>query len=230
MFAKPEFHAKSNPALSEARNQQVKLIKELRRFKIKCNLDRSANYPTSIKLHFSLVAVMILIEALGNMYLFAQGNELGLLGGIFEAILLSVVNVGVAVLVGLLALPQLNLQLGVRRHLGLIALILAIVFSLVFNLAAAHYRDLLILSKEIALEKAIPNVINHTFDLSFNGLVLLALGVIVFALGLWKGYSADDPYPGYGALSRKSEAASQAFRELREKYPDAKYSFEGKED
>lgn len=36
----------------------------------------------------------MIVEALGNMFLFAQGNELGLLGGINEAIVLSVVISG----------------------------------------------------------------------------------------------------------------------------------------
>ena len=34
------------------------------------------------------------------MYYFAQGNELGLLGGIFQAALISVANVGSAIMVG----------------------------------------------------------------------------------------------------------------------------------
>lgn len=218
------------PALTEARNKQLNLIKELRLFKVQRGIDHSANYPTSKLLHFSLVAVMIIIEALGNMYLFAQGNELGLLGGIFEAILLSVVNVGVAVMVGMLALPQMNLRTGFRRQLGLLGLILAVVFAFTFNLAAAHYRDLLVVSKEVALEQAIPNAFANPFALSFNGLILLVLGIIIFALALWKGYTADDPYPGYGALSRKCEEANQAFRSVREQYPDATYDYKGVED
>lgn len=218
------------PALNDARNEQLHLLKELRRFKVENGLERSASYPTSKLFHFSLIALVVIIEALGNMYLFAQGNELGLLGGIFEAILLSVVNVGVTVVVGMLALPHLNVPTGAKRRLALVALIAAILFALLFNFTAAHYRDLLSISKEQALMGSIPHAFQHPFELSFNGLVLLVLGLIVSALGLWKGYTLDDKYPGYGDATRKYEEAKEAFKELREQHPDAEYPYPGVED
>jgi len=226
----PDLETKIVPALNNARNRQMVLLKEKRIFRAKNGLERTADYPTSLLFHFSLVVAMVIIEAMANMYLFAQGNELGLLGGIFEAILLSIVNVGVSVVVGMLALPQLSLLPGARRTLGMIALIGAVIFALVFNLTAAHYRDFLIQSKEIALQQALPHTFSHPFEISFNGLVLLIIGLVVSALGMWKGFSADDPFPGYGSLTRKYEYSKQAFRELREQHPGAEYPFPGVED
>jgi hypothetical protein len=220
----------ASPVLNDARNRQLDLFRELRLFKAERDLDRSANYPASIPLHFAIVAVVIIVEALANMYLFAQGNELGLLGGIFEAFLLSIVNVGVSVVVGMLALPHLNVRGGIKRQLALLALVFAVVFAVLFNLTAAHYRDLLVQSKTIALEQAIPHAFGHPFALSFNGLVLMILGLVVSALGLWKGYSSDDPYPGYGKLTRKYEEAKETFKDLREQHPDASYLHPGVED
>lgn len=218
------------PALTDARNQQIRLLKELRVFRDENGLDRTADYPVSKPYHFSIVAVMIIIEALGNMYLFAQGNELGLLGGIFEAILLSVVNVGVAMLAGMLAVPQLSLPHGFRRTAGTLGLVVTLLFALLFNLVAAHYRDLLIQSKEVALQQAMPDAIAHPLQISFNGLLLLVLGLVVSALGLWKGYKADDPHPGYGPLSRRYERSKEAFMRLREQHPDVLYPHQGLED
>jgi hypothetical protein len=216
--------------LSSIRNEQLAQLRELRVFRAENELDRAATYPRSLPYHFSVVVLVVVLEAVANMYLVAQGSELGLLGGIFEAFLLSITNVGVSVVVGMLALPQTNHRLSHRRLIAYLVFGLAIVFALFFNLAAAHYRDLLVVSKAVALEQALPRVFSQPFVISFDGLVLLALGLAVSALGFRKGYHADDIYPGYGAITRKYAEAKEAFLELRAQMPKASYPYPGVED
>ena len=223
-------HAEAQSRIHSVRAVQLDLYKELKLFKTQNNLERIPKYPTSVVFHFSIIVMVVILESLANMYLFAQGNDLGLLGGIFEAFLISVANVGVSVVIGYIALPQIHHIDGRRRAMGYLGLIVAIVFACVFNLVAAHYRDLLVESKAEALLDALPSAFADPFDLTFNGLVLLALGLVVSGLGLWKGYSADDPYPGYGPLARRYEDAKREFLELRSQHPKIRYELPGTED
>jgi hypothetical protein len=58
-----------------------------------------ANYPESKVLAFALLLAIVAAESIANSALFAKGSDLGILGGWFQAILISgllLILVGVA--------------------------------------------------------------------------------------------------------------------------------------
>ena len=66
---------------------------DLENFKNDNNLKRSARYPDSRFLYVSVALLLVTIETGLNGFFFAQGHELGLLGGGFTALVPSLLNV-----------------------------------------------------------------------------------------------------------------------------------------
>lgn len=185
------------------------------RFRRDNSIRHAASYHESRLHHYALVFVVILIESVANMYFFAQGNSLGLLGGFIQAILLAFVNVGVAVFMGHFALRALH-----HRHIGFkvggtFALIGYLLFLFGFSLVVGHYRDILAIRPDDALGQALPSTIAAPLLISFDSLMLMITSFLAAALGLLKGYTYDDRYPGYGKLERD-------YRILRANYDNAK--------
>lgn len=217
--------------LLTARDEQLQRWQGLKFFRLTNDIVHEASYPESSQLHYALIVLMLLLESGANTVLFAQGSDLGILGGLFEALLISAANVLTSVVVGMLVLPQLNHRKTLRKVLGGIGTVVQVVFVLCFNLVAAHYRDLLEVSREEALRQAIHHAFSRPVELSLHGLVLLSIGLVVAALSLWKGYKADDCYPGYGAVSRRYRSAKDRFLELRRGFDgDIDYPHPGVED
>lgn len=209
--------------LEELRNRQLRRLRELRYFRLKNHLERSATYPRDLLWHYSVVVLIVVLESTANMYFFAQGSSLGLLGGLLQAMLVSVVNVGTAVVVGKFYVPELHHIQASRRGLGVVVIASHALFVAWFNLVVAHYRDLLASRPETALRLAIPETISQPFGLSFDSLMLLVAGVVAAGLGLWKGQASDDAYPGYGPLDRRYEEAKAEFVVARQASPSLPY-------
>lgn len=209
--------------LNELRRYQLQVLRNLRFFRLTNRLERLPRDESSTVMHYALVLVIVLVESGANAYFFAQGNDRGYLGGMLQALLISVVNVGTAVAVGKFWLPLKNHVLPSNRRLGLAAIPVYFLFAIVFNLLAAHYRDAISLSPEQAMSLPVDSLLARPFHLTFESFMLFTAGLVAGALGLWKGYTEDDPYPGYGELSRKYRAARRAFVDMRRRYPDCEY-------
>ncbi len=74
-----------------------------------------------------------------NAYLFSQGNEFGLLGGMLAAVIVSVVNVGWSTLSGFAA-RAINRRNLILRLSGLVVIVVWIAFAGSLNLLVAHFR------------------------------------------------------------------------------------------
>ncbi|MDG1416834.1 MAG: hypothetical protein P8J78_08330 [Maricaulis sp.] len=209
-------------AIAEARRD------DLRNFRQKWNItDRSAIYPKSHILHFSILAGLVLFEGMANAYFFSTGSDLGLLGGWLQAITVSFTNVIAAFfLIGFLGVRNLSnfrtnaswkqTVSGILAIAGIGVTALAL-FGL--NLTAAHYRDLLeINSATLALggsettgeilspvSTALSNPMGFQ---TLEALLLLILGVTFAVIAAFKGRTFDDAIPGYGGATRRLEAAS----------------------
>ena len=182
-------------------------LRNLNYFKSRNNLKEIARYPESGILHYSIVALVVVSESIANAYFFAQGNDLGLLGGYLQASLISVVNVGSALLLGTFCLRNLNHVQVVRKVLSFLTLLLYIAFSILFNLGAAHYRDLISLNPLAPATDALDPLLNDPFALTFDGYMLFFIGIGVAILAAVKAYSADDTYPQYGKMDRAHKKA-----------------------
>lgn len=195
--------------LKQLKEQFTVSLDDLQAFKRENNLRREADYPLSKLKSIGLLMVMLISETVLNANFFAQGNELGLLGGAFQALIISLLNVSIGCFfVGVLILRFKNHVSPMKRTLGLVGTILMSVLALMGNLYVGHYRDAMNIDPDNGATVAIQNASEGLFALKdFNSWILVALGVIVFFIALYKGYNWDDIYPGYGRVARRAQSA-----------------------
>ncbi|MDC1214033.1 hypothetical protein N8000_06125 [Rhodospirillales bacterium] len=67
---------------------------ELSAFEDEHKLVDGAEYPESQIYHLAIVGAMVLTESIANSYFFAKVSDLGLVGGILQAMPISIVNIG----------------------------------------------------------------------------------------------------------------------------------------
>ena len=203
------------------RQREREMLRELNFFQRINNLHRIAEYPESEILHWSIVATLVVVESIANSYFFAGGSDLGLLGGALQALLISCVNIGVALLAGVYLSRNLNHVNQTRKIFAGIGLATYVAFVMFFNLATAHYRMELAIDPLNAIFKALSSLVRDPFGIKdFDAVILLFVGII-FSIGAGiKAYLADDRYPGYGNVDRRFREADyeyqQAKQELRE--------------
>ncbi len=183
-------------------------LRHLNFFKKLNKIHAIARYPESSIFHFSLLLLIVLVETVANSYFFAQGNDLGLLGGYTQALLISVVNVGSSLLLGqycLRYLIHINIFL---RIINFLIFFSYVVFIFVFNLGVGHYRDLRSSERLTPVTESFQTMLNDPFNISFDGTMLFFIGIGVAILASFDSYKSDDPYPHYGKMDRAFKEAT----------------------
>ena len=188
-------------------------------FCLKHQLDeREPRYPDSMIFHWSIVGLLFLGESMANSYFFAQGTDFGLLGGFFQAVLVSAVNVGVALLFGQYALRYFWHYQKTWKYLAGGMLLLYVIFAIGFNLLVAYYRVALEIDPDNAARIAFSLIWPNPFAIgNFDAAILLFIGIIISVLALIKSLTSDDPYPGFGATHRRQENARKKYDHLWER-------------
>jgi hypothetical protein len=219
-------------------------VRELRcqaavnQFRAEHNLRRDAYYPDSLAGHLSYVVAALGIEALLNANFFR--NDLGLLGGALIASFVSLVNLVVAALLGAASRFHHHRHTGLKT-LGWASIVLFAFWSIYFNSLIASSRffysaqvltavsggDASVESSammQTAFVEAMQQatrvfVLDPPFQ-ELESFLLFFVGVFLSLFAFYKGYTVDDPYPGYGAVCRPYDAAKQqgapAMREVTE--------------
>lgn len=215
--ADEEFERKASSLLSE-HDASLRRLAEIARskkdalasFKSLHNLSREAAERTTTGrfFRFSVVIVLILLEAIVNASFFATGLDSGLLGGFFEAGMAATFNVGVAFILGRFAVPYVAHAKAGWKLVGLISMFMALAAICVVALAISHYRDALISevlnATSVAQHALLSNPLGLTPGSSWG---LFAFSVTFALIALIDGVFYDDIYPGYGAVSRRAEEA-----------------------
>jgi hypothetical protein len=176
------------------------------------DLRREPEYPESNILHWALVIAAVAVESIANSYFFSKGSDLGLLGGALQALLISVANIGTALMAGVYVLRQLYHNSVSRIVAGGIGTSVYAALSLLFNLATAHYRAELELNPMKAIVNAVSRVMGDPFGIgNFDAWVLFVIGIMFATFALIKGLTSDDRFPGYGKFDRNYKAARSAY-------------------
>ena len=71
-------------------------------------IERSSISPRSGALATAIIIFILIIETMLNGYFFGKGNPLGLVGGWFLALILSLINITIGISVGKYILPYKN--------------------------------------------------------------------------------------------------------------------------
>ncbi len=106
--------------------------------------------------------------------------------------------------------------------LGFLSALLCAVILILFNLLVAHYREALLASTGYAETIGAGKRAWEAFSINYFGVsdfmswLLFGMGLISAGLGAWKGYSMEDPYPGYSRRDRALKHAQDEWQEERE--------------
>ena len=190
---------------------------ERRSFKAKNKLDRTAHYPDGgvTVLRWGLIALLFLIESFANANFLAKGSDYGLIGGWVEAIAISFLNIGFALIIGLSVIREMWHRNFFRKLWGLFGLCLWVAFTVVFNLLVAHYREAAGIITEIS-GFVFSEFVADPFGIDeFQSWMLFGIGVLFAVITLLDALKMDDLYPFYGKLTRKYERLRIQYKNLR---------------
>ncbi|MFC5757951.1 hypothetical protein [Rhizobium sp. GCM10022189] len=183
---------------------------EMASFKRNHRLDRAAKVPsagaTSVKI--ALLVVLVLIEVVMNGNFLAKGSEQGIVGGITEAIVFAILNIGAALLFAFFCVRNLLHRSWLMKLGGLVGLIFYVAVALAVNLALAHYREVSATILEGAGTEVIRRIRENPWGLvELNSWMLFAIGLFFSILAFIDGCVLTDPYPGFAGVQKRLDAA-----------------------
>ncbi|QLE86521.1 hypothetical protein FLM48_16490 [Shewanella sp. Scap07] len=193
---------------------------DINHFKKTNGLRRSASYPPSHVLTFSLLFIALIAESMLNGVFFAEGSDSGLVGGIAIAFVISFFNISVGFITGFF-LRYKNHISRAKSIFAYFTLIVSITFSTVFNLLVGHYREALGIdpdnAKSIAVDRFSEGILT-IYDV--QSWLLIAIGLVFFGFAIFKGYKIDDEYPKYGKIVRDREQLKEDITGEKESFYD----------
>lgn len=220
-------------ALIAATESRMRAEVDWRAFRAANNITEQASYPESHIWHFSLIALLALIETAVNAFFYE--NAQGLLGGFFVALGVAALNMGGAMVLGM-GFRFKNLSAPDKKLFGwfcLVAfLILSIYCNALFSAFRGEYQLLTDPTDPLQLRQAFATAVSESkrifvLDMRVADLmsfVLFGIGLILSGVAFWKGYTFDDRFPGHGKKDRSVKAAQRAEVErqdlLRQKVKD----------
>ncbi|OGG95008.1 MAG: hypothetical protein A2527_12610 [Candidatus Lambdaproteobacteria bacterium RIFOXYD2_FULL_50_16] len=208
-------------SIIEAYQAERKAKRQLLRFKADHQRTAEADYPDSSILHWSLLVAAVLAESAANSYFFSKDSDLGILGGLFQAMLISALNVGLAALSGANGLRLIYHIRPFKKLMGALWLGLNGGVLVLINLLAAHYRSQLTIDIDHAAELAVKALIASPLNITvFDAWVLFGMGLMFATLAVIEGFRSDDPYPGYGKITRVYKKTLRFSDDLRRAYLD----------
>jgi hypothetical protein len=208
-------HHQAEAILGPLRETYVAQRDELAEFRRKHKLTRPARNPEKRWSTFGLLFVLVAVESGLNGVIFAKGSQFGLIGGIGTAIGISFANVVLAFLVGLFPARWVHHRNIIVKFTGVLLVLSGLTALLSLHAFAAFFRDAVV---AVGDDEGMTLAVKHMFTWPWTfadiaTIYLFALGTL-FAFGaFWKGYTFDDPYPGYGYLYRRQIGAQQAYSE-----------------
>lgn len=160
-------------------------------------------------LKIGLLVFLGAVETIMNSIFLAKGSELGLLGGFTQAIVFAVLNVFVSFALGAFGFRQINHKNLGRKLIGTIALLLFLSFSFFLNVSLGYFREV---AAELVVNAG-PEVLKRLFTPfhDFQTWLFVSMGIVFSGVAFVDGIFMFDPYPGYGKLEQRLEAAHERF-------------------
>lgn len=200
--------------LASVRDNALKREVDLKTFKEENCISREARPQEDFSVRLIWILGIVTVETALNATFFAAGSERGLLGGAIQAFVISFINVYAAWICGKYCVPRINHCSANIRHFGWGTFLAVAGVILALNVFAGHYRSALEQDPFVAVIKAV-----LTFKDSFLGIesaqgwLLTGVGLVASTGLSIKIYISDDPYPGYGEMSRLHQEASEEWME-----------------
>ena len=194
----------SKKLLQESYNDKIEKLNALLRFRKINKIETAANYPKSKILFWGLLFIVLILESMANAYFYAQGSDLGLLGGVLQAFLVSLANVVISFGIGFILFRYTNHISKFKKIIAWVGIILSFFIISFLHLMAAHYREILLKYPDDNIKNVIQETYNNPFNLSdFDSFILIIIGYFITILVVFKSYHYDDRYPHHGKMERE---------------------------
>ena len=200
--------------LDRWRAEYVEAARDLRSFRQRHRLSRVAHYPSSQIAHWLWIPVAGIVESFVSANLLGSVSRGGVIEGWMVALVLTFVNILLGICAGRIW-RFTHYDWGFVKLFACALSALCAAVALVWNDVAGHVRDIYVLAEKTgALEAP-----DEAFVTAWRTMIerplpweslpsagLAFVGIAVFVLTMYKMYTADDPFPGYGVRHRKVEA------------------------
>ncbi|OFW15819.1 MAG: hypothetical protein A3H29_15350 [Acidobacteria bacterium RIFCSPLOWO2_02_FULL_67_21] len=202
---------------AEIERRASRAFQEFEAFRAANRLDRLPRLPKGVALRWMVIVLLVSIESVMNGLFFAEGSELGLIGGVAQAVVLSLFNVGLGFSFARYGLPYLRHVNPALKAFGGLATASYVVCIAALNLSIGHFRDLFIQHQgAVTLPDLADRLSSGPFDLAdARSLILVGLGVAFNLIAAVDASGLDDPYPGYGSVGRRKDAAVANYADQR---------------
>jgi hypothetical protein len=195
--------------LSNSRDAITSSYSELREFRAEHGLRRPAHRALSGPAAWGAIAGAWLAETALNASLLSQNDAMGYVGGVVAAGTIGALNVGLAAVIGRLVWPLTLHRVTSTKVIGWTVVALWAGLVLVWNLGAAHYRDAKVLGVENPEVQALA-MMGGGLDSIYSWALLIA-GILFASTAALSGFRMDDPYPGYGRVSRRHDERCKTY-------------------
>ncbi|MDB2343815.1 hypothetical protein N9V62_03905 [Porticoccaceae bacterium] len=194
--------------LEDLKNEAQVRQDDVDKFKKENKLKLEAIYKDSYYGIIISILIALFIETTLNSSLLAEASDFGLFGGASQAIIISVINISIGLVLGMAAYPKTNHIDRIQSTLGYVYLLIGSAIVLIFNLLIGHYREVLNKNPDDSGIAALKQFSEGMFSLTdIESIFLVFIGVLVAALSFWKGMTQNDRYPGYTTLSKQRDIA-----------------------
>ncbi|MCK7598236.1 hypothetical protein M0G74_13215 [Microbulbifer sp. CAU 1566] len=194
------------------RAQELSALRmDLEIFKHRNGLTREAIYRESKILHYSVIFFIVILETFLNAFFLSKGSDLGLVGGFFQAFIITLVNLGIA---AFMAFALRNcFHSNYIRKVGALALFLTLLTTgVTFVLGVGHYREALELDAFTASQLAMASLWEKPLGIQdFNSWIMVVVSGIALILLTTKFFVVEDRYPGYTAITRRVRGMQDAW-------------------
>jgi len=172
-----------------------------------------AHSPAVMFLKWAFIALLWAVESVLNGNFLAHASELGIVGGVTEAVGFATLNVGGAVLFSTIGARQLNRRSTFRVFIGAVSIAAWITFTVLLNLALAHYREVAGTLVDQGGQQVMRRLAEAPLTLSdIQSWVLFGIGIFFAIAAFIDGLFLFDPYPGYGAVQKRVNRAHKTYR------------------
>jgi len=199
------------------RKDVIETEQELERFRKRQHLTRPARHTGSRTLKFGVLAIILLVESIANGLFLQRGSTLGLIGGVGQAMVIAFINVAIGVLTGWKILPWLTHKNWLAKLFAFSGFLVYVAAAVGFNIVVAHYRTAMSGDPFEAARVTLQTLQAHPFQVDdVQSWLLFAVGVIFSAIATIDAWMMDDPYPGYGRVTRDHQEAAEIYTEQKE--------------
>ena len=206
--------AQGRDELHGLRRHLSDLERESEAFRGRHKLNRTARWASggNLTVKVGVLLALFVFEVFLNGFFLAKGNELGYLGGASEAVTFATLNIGVAFLIAVVGVREINHRNPLRKAFGFVALVAYVVLLVAINLALAHYREVSAALITDAGREVLSRLQTLPLGLTdFKSWLLFGIGALCSLIAFGDSFLIFDPYPGYGALEKRRSGAHDAY-------------------